>query len=390
MKTKFKKLWKNDLELTQVVTALEGDGRQIYLVGGCVRNAILGKEIRDIDLATELLPDEVIRKAKNNKFGVLLTGLSHGTVTILNSGRKFEVTTFRQDIKTDGRKAEVSFTSELQLDARRRDFTMNSIYMKLNGEIIDPLNSLSDLLGKKVRFIGDPSERIKEDQLRILRYFRFRAEFSQGNDQIDVEVRKAIYQQGSRVKYLSKERIWTEISLILLASRPQKTFKSFDELGLLEQIFPEIDIEALEKVIHLEKYYDIEPSLLSRLFSLNKKLGEKWSNYFAIKVADKKTLEKIRYSMENHSDLMLVAYKYGQLVAESWLVNSNSKLIPVEKHLAKEIIITAANASFPLSGKDLLNQFESGPELGKKLIQLEDIWLKSKFKLNKKDLLKYL
>ncbi len=390
MNTNFKKLWRNDLALMQVVSALESDEAQVYLVGGCVRNVILGEKIRDIDLATELLPDEVVRKAEINGFGVLLMGFSHGTVTILNSGRKFEVTTFRQDIKTDGRKAKVVFTSKLHLDAKRRDFTMNSVYMKMNGEIIDPLNALSDLLSKKVKFIGDPLERIKEDRLRILRYFRFRAEFNQRSNKIDIEVREAIYKQVSKIKFLSKERIWAELSRILMAPKPQKTFELLLKMNVLEEIFPQIDVEELKKVIHLEKFYGTEPSLLSRLFSLNKKLGGKWSNYVAIKAADRKTLEQLRKCMENHSDLMLVAYKYGKLIAESWLVNSGSKLITVEKNLAKKIIKAAADARFPLSGKDLLNKFKSGPEIGKKLIKLEDIWLKSNFKLNKKELLKYL
>ena len=390
MKTKLNKLWRKDLALTKVVSALESDGRQVYLVGGCVRNVILGKKIRDIDLATELLPDEVIRKAETNGFGVVLTGRSHGTVTILYSGRKFEVTTFRQDTKTDGRKAEVAFTSNIQLDARRRDFTMNSIYMKLNGEIIDPLDALSDLLSKKVRFIGDPLERIKEDRLRILRYFRFRAEFSLSSDLVDVEVRKAIFQQRSRIKFLSKERIWVEVSRILLAPKPQETFESLVEMKLLEEVFPKIDIEALKKVVQLEEFYSIEPSLLNRLFSLNKTLGGNWSNYVSIKAAERKILEKIRDSVENHSDLMLVAYKYGKSVAESWLMNSDSKLILIEKKLAKKTIGTAANASFPLRGKDLLNKFKRGPDIGKKLTQLESVWLKSNFKLTKRDLLKYL
>ena len=153
MKYEFDKVWNSDSPLKTLIHSLESSGGVAYLVGGCVRNTILGKPFTDIDIATDLLPEQVVSISKKEGYKVIQTGISYGTVTIVNAGRKFEVTTFRSDIKTYGRKASVKFTSEMKLDAMRRDFTMNSIYMTVSGEIIDPLGSLDDLLEKKIKFI---------------------------------------------------------------------------------------------------------------------------------------------------------------------------------------------------------------------------------------------
>ena len=157
--------------------ALEAAGYRALFVGGCVRNAILGVPVADIDLATDATPDVVTRVAEGAGFKVIPTGIDHGTVTVVASGLPHEVTTFRRDVETDGRRAVVAFSTRIEEDASRRDLTMNALYADATGLVIDPLGGLADTLARRVRFVGDPETRIREDYLRILRFFRFHAAY---------------------------------------------------------------------------------------------------------------------------------------------------------------------------------------------------------------------
>ena len=387
MKYEFDKVWNSDSTLKTLIHSLESSGGVAYLVGGCVRNTILGRPFTDIDIATDLLPEQVVKISKKEGYKVIQTGLSYGTVTIVNAGRKFEVTTFRSDIKTYGRKASVKFTADIKLDAMRRDFTMNSIYMNISGEIIDPLGSLDDLLEKKIKFIGNPSERIEEDNLRILRFFRFLAEFNKGRSDIDQDTMEALYKYNKEVKSLSRERIWMELKRILSVPEPQHIFSIMIEKGILDEVFPPIEIEGLSKVITAEKKYSVSPSHLVRLFSLNKSIGKKWAHYVSLTSNEAKILEFIKESLAHYKDLKTVAYKFGRVVAEGWLLNYDdgfSEMIPSK---ISEIIDNGCNTFFPVSGVDLLEEMEEGPELGRQMEWLEDLWIKSGFTMGKKELL---
>ena len=387
MKYEFDKVWNSDSPLKTLIHSLESSGGVAYLVGGCVRNTILGRPFTDIDIATDLLPEQVVKISKKEGYKVIQTGLSYGTVTIVNAGRKFEVTTFRSDIKTYGRKASVKFTADIKLDAMRRDFTMNSIYMNISGEIIDPLGSLDDLLEKKIKFIGNPSERIEEDNLRILRFFRFLAEFNKGRSDIDQDTMEALYKYKKEVKSLSRERIWMELKRILSVPEPQHIFSIMIEKGILDEVFPPIEIEGLSKVITAEKKYSVSPSHLVRLFSLNKSIGKKWAHYVSLTSNEAKILEFIKESLTHYKDLKTVAYKFGRVVAEGWLLNYDdgfSEMIPSK---ISEIIDNGCNTFFPVSGVDLLEEMEEGPELGRQMEWLEDLWIKSGFTMGKKELL---
>jgi len=387
VKYEFDKVWNSDSTLKTLIHSLESSGGVAYLVGGCVRNTILGRPFTDIDIATDLLPEQVVKISKKEGYKVIQTGLSYGTVTIVNAGRKFEVTTFRSDIKTYGRKASVKFTADIKLDAMRRDFTMNSIYMNISGEIIDPLGSLDDLLEKKIKFIGNPSERIEEDNLRILRFFRFLAEFNKGRSDIDQDTMEALYKYKKEVKSLSRERIWMELKRILSVPEPQHIFSIMIEKGILDEVFPPIEIEGLSKVITAEKKYSVSPSHLVRLFSLNKSIGKKWAHYVSLTSNEAKILEFIKESLVHYKDLKTVAYKFGRVVAEGWLLNYDdgfSEMIPSK---ISEIIDNGCNTFFPVSGVDLLEEMEEGPELGRQMEWLEDLWIKSGFTMGKKELL---
>ena len=173
--------WLHEPRLQQVMAAILKVGEDVRVAGGAVRNALLGAPINDVDLATTMRPEDVMRVAKAAGFGVHPTGLEHGTVTVVNGARAFEVTTLRRDVETDGRRAVVSFTRDFAEDAQRRDFTMNSLYCSASGEIYDFTNGYADILKRRVRFVGKAETRITEDYLRILRLFRFHAAYGVGS-----------------------------------------------------------------------------------------------------------------------------------------------------------------------------------------------------------------
>ena len=198
--------WLKSSPVSSVWNVLVAEGAKVFFVGGCVRDTIQGRQVNDIDIATDALPSEVIKLGKRAGFKVLEVGLSHGSITLISNGNCFEVTTFRSDLITDGRHSQVEFSTNIEDDAKRRDFTMNAIYMTIDGEIIDPILGWEDLVNGHVRFIGNPEERIREDYLRILRYFRFLTICEADENRIDAAALDACSRFKSGLKKLSKER----------------------------------------------------------------------------------------------------------------------------------------------------------------------------------------
>src|SRR4029079_4341621 len=172
--------WLTDAALRRVFAALAAAGGEARGAGGAVRNTLLGEPVSDIDIAPTLTPDRIMAAGKMAGLGVHPTGIDHGTITLVAGGKPFEVTTLRIDVETFGRKARVAFPDDWEADARRRDFTMNALYCSSDGKIYDPAKGYEDILRKRVRFVGDPAERTKEDALRILRFFRFHARYGEG------------------------------------------------------------------------------------------------------------------------------------------------------------------------------------------------------------------
>ena len=191
-----------------------GEESVVRFVGGCVRKALCGEKIDDIDLATTLKPDEVKKKLNKEDIKVIDTGISHGTLTAIINKKKFEITTLRKDVSTDGRHANVEFTSNWKLDALRRDFTINAIYAEIDGRIFDPLDGISDLQNGKVKFVGSPEKRIQEDYLRILRYFRFFTQYSKMD--YDQDTIRSIKKNINGLNKISNERIYDELKKILV------------------------------------------------------------------------------------------------------------------------------------------------------------------------------
>lgn len=224
-----------DPALQSVFDAIESGGHRAWLVGGAVRNALLGELVDDLDLATDALPDAVMRLARAAGLKPVPTGIDHGTVTVVADGRGFEVTTLRRDVETDGRRAVVAFSDDLAQDARRRDFTMNAMYADREGRVIDPVGGLDDLRARRLRFVGDPARRIAEDYLRILRFFRFLARHRLDADPAAVAACAAL---RDGLDAISRERIGQEMRKLLAAPDPVPAVRLMEKTGVLGKVLP--------------------------------------------------------------------------------------------------------------------------------------------------------
>ena len=220
--------------LARALEALSGAGEETRLVGGAVRDLALGSPVLDLDLATTAAPDEVIRRAQTAGFKVALTGVAHGTVTVIVEGRPIEATTLRQDVETDGRRAKVAFGRDFSADARRRDFTINALSLGADGTVHDYVGGLEDLAAGRVRFIGDADQRIREDYLRTLRFFRLSARYARGA--LDAEGLSAAIRARDGLERLSRERVRAELMKLLAAPRVGDVVQTMGECGFLEPI----------------------------------------------------------------------------------------------------------------------------------------------------------
>ncbi len=245
--------WLTDAPVKRVMECFANAGFPAYFVGGCVRNALLGLPVTDIDIATPATPDEVMELGQASHIKTLPTGIKHGTVSWVLDGQVFQITTYRRDIKTDGRHAQVAFSECMKTDAGRRDFTMNALYADAAGTVFDPISGLDDLLCGRVRFIGDAGQRIAEDGLRILRFFRMSALYSaDGGDKLDAAGLTACGANGAVLARLSQERISTEFRLLLSAPNPAPAILAMEGAGLLTRIITGCRGDFITRFIDLE------------------------------------------------------------------------------------------------------------------------------------------
>ncbi len=238
------------------------------LVGGCVRDAVLGKLAHDIDIATQLEPEAVMAALKAAGIKVVPTGLAHGTVTAIPAGKPVEVTSLRTDVATDGRHAEVAFTEDWLADAQRRDLTMNALYCDAQGRVFDPIGTgIDDAKAGRVRFVGEAETRVTEDYLRILRFFRFHAFYGKGP--LDPVALAACATHRAGMAKLSVERVWMELKRLLAAPDPRLVLAAMAETGVLAAILPEAtDLNVLEYLVDIENSLFLEPEPLQRLMAL--------------------------------------------------------------------------------------------------------------------------
>lgn len=257
-----------------VMAALEaGEPGCARFVGGCVRNALLHEPVEDVDIATTMLPEEVLRASEAAGLKSVPTGLAHGTVTLIAMGRPFEITTLREDVQTDGRHAKVAFTRNWAQDAQRRDFHLNALYADASGQVFDPTGQgLEDLRARRVRFVGDAGPRIREDYLRILRFFRFSAWY--GDGPLSPEGLGACTAEKAGLASLSAERVWKELKRLLAAPDPRRAMRAMSEAGILAICLPEIGaasatpLTALEALIESDFDHHFVPDPLLRLAAL--------------------------------------------------------------------------------------------------------------------------
>jgi poly(A) polymerase len=258
-----------DLSLKQVWDALDAAQPQATrLVGGCVRDALLSQLAGDVDLATQLRPEQVVAACAAANIKTIPTGLAHGTITAIVDGKPFEITTLRQDVSTDGRRATVAFTDDWHADAMRRDFTMNALYLDRDGAIFDPTGSgVADARAGHVVFVGDPDQRILEDHLRILRFFRFAARFQ--HDSLEGPALASCARHFEAISALSVERVWSELKKILAATDPRVALKAMAQSGVLGAVLPESQgLATFNALIELETTAFLEGDPLQRFMAL--------------------------------------------------------------------------------------------------------------------------
>ncbi len=401
--------WFNAPDLKKAMALLNADGGEGRIAGGAVRNSLMGIAIADVDLATTLKPEAVIERAKAAGIKAIPTGIDHGTVTLVIDRRPFEITTLRRDVTTDGRRAEVAFTDDWHEDASRRDLTINGLYADAKGEVIDLVDGLADIETRTVRFIGDAETRIREDYLRILRYFRFFAFYGSGRP--DAAALRAMAREKEGLKKLSAERVWSELKKLLSAEDPGRALLWMRTAGILTMILPETEkwgIDEVPGLIAAERAFGWTPDPLLRLAAMvppdverlaamaeRLRLSKQESAFFAEWAASPKIPEKIaatafrRMLYRSGKGGVIVRLKL-QLAIVRAKAEGDTALMPEVARLSALLCEAASwvKPLFPLSGADVLAKGVSpGPRVGELLGKLEEEWLAGDFNTEKPALL---
>lgn len=363
--------WMSRTDLAALNAAL-GAGMARY-VGGAVRDTLLGLPVKDIDMATLLQPRETMRRLKAAGITAIPTGIEHGTVTAVLAGGPVEITTLRHDVSTDGRRATVEFATDWHEDAARRDFTINALYADpASGEIFDYFGGLDDLAARRVRFIGDARQRIREDHLRILRYFRFQARF--GSQPADSEAEAAVSELAATLKGLSRERVGTEMMNLLGLPDPAPTVQRMAQLGVLAVVLPEADPAALAALVAEEQRQSVAPDALRRLAALlpaEVPLAEAVASRFRLSGAQKKRLALAAARDGAPDDARALAYRLGREGALDRLLLAGESVAPLD---GWEI------PQFPLKGGEVVERgIKAGPEVARVLRSVEARWVSEGF-----------
>jgi poly(A) polymerase len=366
-----------------VCDAIAAGGHQIFYVGGCVRNALLGVAATDVDMSTSATPEQVIALAQAAGLKPVPTGIEHGTITVVSDGIGYELTTFRRDVETDGRRAVVAFSDDITDDARRRDFTMNAIYADANGIVFDPLGGMDDLRNRRVRFIDNADQRIREDYLRTLRYFRFFAWYGNTAEGLDADALAAISSNLDGLETLSAERVTAEMRKLLEAADPSQAIAAMAQTGVLGTILAGADIRFLLLMIHSADALGSAPDWLGRLVALG---GEDTLERLRLSKSEQRQYQFIKVAAFDGESLPATANKNGADIAvQAYLIRcAISECMPDLDYIGQ---LTAAAAQiFPITAQDLMPDY-TGPALGARLTQLKAAWIASNFTLGKAELL---
>ncbi len=372
-----------------LLSRLGADGDTARFVGGCVRDTVVGREVGDIDLATEVPPGRVMALLDGRGIRTIPTGLAHGTVTAVVDGAVYEITTLRRDVETDGRRATVAFTDDWRGDAARRDFTINALYLDADGTLYDPTGGLDDLRAGRVRFIGAPRERLEEDVLRLLRFFRFHARYGKGAP--DAAAMAACRDFAPRLPGLSGERVWAELRRILAVPDPGNALRLMDEADVLRRIVPgAAALDRLDRIAGIETELGLDPSAIRRLAAV---LAPEVSDIdglareLRLSRAESVRLEKaVRRSAEliaspDPSSIGERLYRwsettFGDALAVAW-ADCRSKggdESVFERHA--RALTAWSRLVFPVGGEDAIALgAEPGPPIGRALAETEAWWI---------------
>lgn len=373
--------WLIDKATQRIFALLADAGHQVFAVGGCVRNTLLGVPVKDIDLSTDARPDRVVGLAKSAGLNVIPTGIDHGTVTVLANDVPFEITTFRKDVETDGRRAVVAFSDQIEDDARRRDFTMNALYVDAGGVLFDPLGGLPDLRARRIRFIDDAGARLREDYLRSLRYFRFYAWYGDPETGFDVDALDAIARNVDGLAGLSNERVGMEVTRLLEAPDPAPSVAGMRSTGVLAAIMPGANDAALAPLVHLEAQIGVGPDAIRRLATMG---GEDLPNRLRLSRKDSDRLHKLCSNVGlSPSELgFRLGADMGRDVVMVGAASTGQPIVPSDIAAVNH----GSDQKFPVRAADLMPDLE-GRALGEALERLTAEWIASGFKLSKDELI---
>lgn len=378
--------WLKTPLVTHVVEALGAEN--IRFVGGAVRDCLIGRPVKDIDAATPYHPTVTKEKLENAGLKVVPTGLQHGTVTAVGYGTSIEITTLRRDVETDGRHAVVAFTKDWAEDAQRRDFTMNALYLSPDGALFDPFGGQQDLKAGCVRFIGAPSDRILEDALRIMRFFRFHAHYGKGA--LDAAGLDAATRHAPMLERLSVERVRDELLKLLVAPAPSACVAAMTEAGIWPHTpVGKADEGMLAHVVEASAQYGIGADALARLAAVVGETGADIGKRLKLSKSDQRKLAESCLGLQlrvpgNAAAMRSLIYQFGRRAGEM-------TVLMAEDDIAREkldVVRAWDVPEFPLQGRDLLARgLTPGPEISAELSRLERLWRESDFMLSRDQLL---
>ncbi len=363
--------------------AFSTHGFQLWYVGGCVRNAILGGAAADLDMATDATPDDMRTIANANQIKIVPTGEDHGTMTFVLDSTPFEVTTFRKDVETDGRRAVVAFSKDLADDARRRDFTMNALYMDRDGLLQDPVGGYPDVVQRHVRFIDDPSQRIREDHLRILRFFRFFAWYGAPSEGIDANGLAACASHAQDLTEISQERITAEVLKLLTAPNPSQAVAAMDQCGVLSVILPGATSKYLPIFVDAFTQEPVDP--LHRLAVLTPSVPK---GFLRLSNADHRRLAALVEFSRTCGNGFKMGHDLG-LADGLAALHIRAALLETQVAVADlDAVAHGADATFPMKAEHVQSHF-SGPALGAALKQAKAHWLDHHGRPSREDLIQF-
>ena len=370
-------------DVKDIMRLLNSSGKDCYIVGGAVRDLLLqNKELSDIDLTTPLRVEQLKQIFDINQIKFNDRALKYGSLTIRAQKRSLQITSFRKDIQTFGRSADVAHIENIEEDAKRRDFTINAFYCSYNGEIIDPLGNLKDLNKKKLKFIGDPEKRITEDYLRILRFFRFVAVLDLKNKNIGSNYLPIIKKHLHGLNELSDERVAIEIRKILLAVSPSYALGLMNEAGLYEKFLGVYSQKALLKIERLERRFELKPDLVRRLLAL-----EIQNPYPLMSKREKKCFKDMSALIDFEHSSDYLGYKVGEKSSLDFLIIKAIKNGISIKTKDIQRIKKASKRTFPIKFSDVQTLTKDLNATKEKMDLMEDFWIRSGFKASKGKLL---